>query len=79
MASRTRRDPRVIRLSCTLTEEVDPETLQLAAEKTAQDRPQFQVSIHRGLFWPYLDTCSARPVVVYVLPSSSVTPDAALR
>ena len=63
MASRTRRDPRVIRLSCTLTEKVDPALLSQAVKQAAAERPQFQVSLHRGLFWPYLDTCQAEPLV----------------
>ena len=57
IASRNRRDPRVIRLSCTLTEEIDPGALQQAAELAAAEMPSFQMSLHRGLFWPYLATC----------------------
>ena len=48
LASVTRRDPRVFRISCTLTEDIDPDALAAALQRTAGDLPNFQVTLHRG-------------------------------
>ena len=61
LASVTRRDPRVFRVSCTLTEEVDPDVLAAALQRTAVDLPNFQVTLHRGLFWHYLESTGKCP------------------
>lgn len=61
LATNTRRDPRVFRISCTLTEEIDPETLDAALARTARELPQFQVTLHRGLFWHYLESTDQLP------------------
>ena len=50
LASVTRRDPRVFRISCTLTEEINPDALAAALQRTARDLPHFSVTLHRGLF-----------------------------
>lgn len=55
LATTSRRDPRVFRLSCTLTREVEPDLLNEALRRTAQEWPQFQVTLHRGLFWHYFE------------------------
>ena len=36
LATTTRRDPRVFRISCTLTQDIDPEKLNEAVRRTAQ-------------------------------------------
>ena len=36
LATNTRRDPRVFRISCTLTEEIDPDVLDAALARTAR-------------------------------------------
>ena len=46
---------RVFRLSCTLKEDVDPDKLQEALDKTVQEFPHLNVSLRKGLFWYYLD------------------------
>ena len=51
LATMNRRDPRVFRISCTLQEDVDPDTLTKALARTARELPNFQVTLHRGLFW----------------------------
>lgn len=61
LATHTKRDPRVFRLSCTLTEEVDPDLLTEALVRTAREWPQFQVSLHRGLFWHYMEPTEEAP------------------
>lgn len=42
-------------VSCTLNEDVDPDRLNQALEQTARENPQFQVTLHRGLFWHYFE------------------------
>lgn len=63
LASANRRDPRVFRVSCTLNEPVDPAVLQQALDLTIREQPQFQVTLHRGLFWHYLEATDQMPVV----------------
>lgn len=64
LASITRRDPRVFRVSCTLTAPVDPALLDAALARTAREQPQFQVTLHRGLFWHYLESSAKQPRAV---------------
>lgn len=62
LATNTQRDPRVFRISCTLQEEVDPALLNEALKVTAPEWPQFQVTLHRGLFWHYFESTDQLPV-----------------
>ena len=62
LATNTRRDPRVFRISCTLQEEVDPALLNEALRVTAPEWSQFQVTLHRGLFWHYFESTDQLPV-----------------
>lgn len=64
LASINRRDPRVFRVSCTLNEDVDPDCLNQALEQTARENPQFQVTLHRGLFWHYFESTNLKPQAV---------------
>ena len=61
LATVSQRDPRVFRISCTLNEEIDPDTLNEALRSTAQEWPQFQVTLHRGLFWHYFESTDSCP------------------
>ena len=61
LATASQRDPRVFRISCTLNEEIDPDTLNEALRNTAQEWPQFQVTLHRGLFWHYFESTDQLP------------------
>lgn len=63
LAAHNKRNPRSIRVSCILNEEIDPEILQQALDLTIKQRPQFQVRIRRGFFWHYLEQTDARPLV----------------
>ena len=54
---------RVFRLSCTLKEEVDPQLLQEALDRTVQEFPHLNVSLRKGLFWYYLDPVRKRALV----------------
>ncbi len=54
LASYNKRDTRSFRLTCTLKDKVDPEILQQALHITSMERPQYQVEIHKGLFWHYM-------------------------
>ena len=57
------RNTNVFRLSCDLTEPVDPELLQQALEKSIQDFAFFRVVMRRGLFWHYLEQTDQMPRV----------------
>ena len=61
LATATRRDPRVFRIACTLTEDVDPAVLNDALAAAAKQFPQFQTTLHRGLFWHYFEATPLRP------------------
>lgn len=63
LATYNNRDPRVMRVCCTLNEEIDPRILQEALNETVRIRPQFQVRIHRGFFWRYIEESSDVPKV----------------
>ena len=61
IATNTRRDPRVFRVSCTLNEMVDQAALDAALEKTVRQFKNFQVTLHRGLFWHYMESTDKMP------------------
>ncbi|MCR5272859.1 MAG: hypothetical protein K6E13_07745 [Lachnospiraceae bacterium] len=63
LATYNRRDTRSFRVSCTLNEKIDPEALQLALDMTVKERSQFEVKIHKGLFWHYLEVTDKRPMI----------------
>ncbi len=63
LATRNKRDTRTLRVSCTLTEEINPVRLQEALDRTVKLRPQFQIRIRRGFFWHYMESTSARALV----------------
>ncbi len=61
VATQSQRDPRVFRLSCMLTEPVNPEFLNLALVQAARQFVGFQVTLHQGLFWNYLESTDKLP------------------
>lgn len=63
LATANKRDTRTLRLSCTLTEDIEPDILQEALLSAIQERPQFQVRIRRGVFWHYMEDTDLQPVV----------------
>ncbi|MCR5590842.1 MAG: hypothetical protein K6F73_04860 [Lachnospiraceae bacterium] len=63
LATISKRDTKTLRVSCTLTEEIDKDLLQEAVLSAIQDRPQVQMRIRRGLFWHYMEATSITPVV----------------
>ena len=63
LASYNKRDTRSFRVSCTLKEEIEPELLQIALKDAVQERPQYQVTIHKGLFWHYMEESELEPEV----------------
>ncbi len=63
LATFSNRDPKTLRVSCTLKEDIDPSLLQEALLSAIQDRPQFQMRIRRGLFWHYMENTDIQPVV----------------
>ena len=56
-------DTRVFRIVCELTEEIDPEVLQIALEEAVREFPYFNCVLRKGLFWYYLDVSRLCPVV----------------
>ncbi|MBR2460367.1 MAG: alpha/beta hydrolase fold domain-containing protein [Clostridia bacterium] len=67
-AARRRNWSNVFRLSMTLSEPVDPVTLQSALDVTARRFPSISVRIRRGMFWYYLEEIRFAPKV---LPDNS--------
>ncbi len=63
LASYNKRDTRSFRVSCTLKEEVEPELLDIALKEAVKERPQYQVTIHKGLFWHYMEESDIEPEV----------------
>ncbi|HAG69926.1 MAG TPA: hypothetical protein DCL38_08130 [Lachnospiraceae bacterium] len=63
LASYNKRDTRSFRVSCTLKEEIEPELLSEALKNAVQERPQYQVTIHKGLFWHYMEESDIQPEV----------------
>lgn len=63
LAAHSKRDPRALRVSATLYEDIDPEILQKALNNTMRLRPEFQVRIRRGFFWHYMEQTDTMPVV----------------
>lgn len=62
-ATSGKKDERVFRLSCQLTEEVEPDKLQKAVDKCAEDFSLFLCVMRYGVFWNYLEESELRPVV----------------
>ena len=56
-------DTRVFRFYCELKENVKPELLQAALEKTMEKYSLFQMVLRKGLFWFYLEHRDIRPIV----------------
>lgn len=63
LATRNDRDTRSLRVSATLNELIDKESLQTALNNTIKERSLFQVRIRRGLFWHYLERVDELPKV----------------
>lgn len=63
LATHNSRDTRSLRISCTLNETIEPETLTEALKKTIKSGNIFQVRIRRGLFWHYIEPTDAVPEV----------------
>ncbi len=51
-------DSKVFRMFCELTEDVEPQILQAALDKTVERFPMFRSVLKRGWFWYYLEDSS---------------------
>lgn len=60
----TRRDTKVFRFVCELTEEVDGSILQHALENAIGDFPFYRSVLKKGLFWYYFEESDIRPSVM---------------
>jgi len=57
------RDTKVFRFACELRDEVDPQILSRALDRTIQQFPLFLSVLKRGLFWYYFEETARRPAV----------------
>lgn len=57
------RDPKVFRISCELYDEVKPDILQIALDKTIERFPLYKSILRRGVFWYYFESSDIRPMV----------------
>lgn len=73
-ATSGKKDARVFRFACELTEEVDPKVLQQALDQTMESFPLFRSVLRKGLFWYYFESSDLEPVVreEYRLPCSNL-------
>lgn len=73
-ATSGKKDARVFRFACELTEEVDANILQQALEETIEYFPFFRSVLRKGLFWYYFESSDLKPVVKeeYKLPCSNL-------
>lgn len=53
----------VFRLTCTLTENINPKNLQIALDKTLIEYPMFLYVMKDGLFWHYLEKSEYKPLI----------------
>lgn len=58
-----KKDSKVFRCACSLTEDIEKEILQKALDKTIKSYPIFSSVLKNGLFWCYLETSSIIPIV----------------
>lgn len=56
-------DTKVFRFSCRLFEEIQPDLLQSALDKTMRGFPLYASIIRRGLFWYYFESSQIKPIV----------------
>lgn len=73
-ATSGKKDVRVFRFACELTEYVDPEILQQALDRTMELFPLFRSVLRKGLFWYYFESSDLKPVAKkeYRLPCSGL-------
>lgn len=64
MASRSKRWINIFRLSATLKEDVDPQTLQSALNITIKRFPSIASKIHKGVFWYYQSNIDNAPCII---------------
>lgn len=58
-----KRDTKVFRFACELTEEIKPDILQKALDKNLTQFPLYRCVLRAGFFWHYLRESNLKPVV----------------
>jgi hypothetical protein len=58
-----KKDSKVFRFACSLTEDIEKEILQKALNKTISYYPIFSSVLKKGFFWCYLETSNILPIV----------------
>ena len=76
-ATSGKKDERVFRLSCQLTEEIDQVKLQKALDLCMEDYSLFLCVLRCGIFWNYLEESELKPVVREEYPGALVLGDGA--
>lgn len=56
-------DTKVFRLSCELKDDVEPNVLQEALDRTVRVFPHYNSVMRRGVFWYYLEESDLKPIV----------------
>lgn len=59
----TARDPKVFRFACELYEEVEPDVLQRALDRTLERFSYYRSVLKKGLFWYYFEETGAQALV----------------
>lgn len=62
-ATSNKKDERVFRMACELTQDVQPAALQTALDETMEDFALFRCVLRKGLFWNYFEQSALCPVV----------------
>lgn len=62
-ATSNKKDERVFRFACELTEDVQEEPLQEALDRTMQSFSLFSCVLRKGVFWNYFEESNIKPVV----------------
>jgi len=57
----TREDSEVFRITCALTEPIQPDVLEAAVHAAMEEYPLFSCTLRRGMFWYYLEKTGGRP------------------
>ena len=58
-----KQDTKVFRFACRLKEDIEPEILQEALNKTMKTFPLYASIIKKGLFWYYFENSRLKPLV----------------
>lgn len=64
VAGTNKTETQVFRFCCELYEDVNPQALQTALDKTIKLFPSYRMILRKGFFWYYLEESDLRPLVI---------------